>query len=34
MLARLFTVCYFAFFWLMPFYSKIEDVKAVPERVR
>jgi ubiquinol-cytochrome c reductase cytochrome b subunit len=34
MLARLFTVFYFAFFWLMPFYSKIESVKAVPERVR
>jgi ubiquinol-cytochrome c reductase cytochrome b subunit len=33
-LARPFTVCYFAFFWLMPFYSKIEAVKAVPERVR
>ena len=33
-LARLFTVFYFAFFWLMPFYSKFEDVKAVPERVR
>jgi len=32
-LARLFTVCYFAFFWLMPFNSKIEAVKAVPERV-
>jgi len=33
MLARLFTALYFAFFWLMPFYSKIEAVKAVPERV-
>jgi ubiquinol-cytochrome c reductase cytochrome b subunit len=33
MLARLFTVFYFAFFWLMPFYSKIEPVMAVPERV-
>ena len=32
-LARLFTALYFAFFWLMPFYSKIEAVKAVPERV-
>ncbi len=32
-LARLFTLLYFAFFWLMPFYSKIEAVKAVPERV-
>jgi ubiquinol-cytochrome c reductase cytochrome b subunit len=33
-LARLFTVLYFAFFWLMPFYSKFEAVGAVPERVR
>jgi ubiquinol-cytochrome c reductase cytochrome b subunit len=32
-LARLFTMCYFAFFSLMPFYTKIEAVKAVPERV-
>jgi ubiquinol-cytochrome c reductase cytochrome b subunit len=32
-LARLFTAFYFAFFWLMPFYSKIEAVKAVPARV-
>jgi ubiquinol-cytochrome c reductase cytochrome b subunit len=32
-LARLFTALYLAFFWLMPFYSKIEAVKAVPERV-
>src|SRR3982074_1234967 len=32
-LARLFTVFYFAFFWLMPIYSKVEAVKAVPERV-
>ena len=34
MLARLFTVFYFAFFWLMPFCSKIEPVMAAPERVR
>ncbi len=34
MLARLFTVFYFAFFWLMPLYTKIEAVKAVPERLR
>ncbi|MFL6603710.1 MAG: cytochrome bc complex cytochrome b subunit [Steroidobacteraceae bacterium] len=33
MLARIFTVFYFAFFWLMPFYSKMEAVKAAPERV-
>jgi ubiquinol-cytochrome c reductase cytochrome b subunit len=32
-LARLFTVFYFGFFWLMPFYSKIEAVRTVPERV-
>jgi ubiquinol-cytochrome c reductase cytochrome b subunit len=32
-LARIFGVCYFAFFWLMPFYSRIDRVKAVPERV-
>ena len=33
LLARLFTVLYFAFFWLMPFYSRMEQVKPVPERV-
>jgi ubiquinol-cytochrome c reductase cytochrome b subunit len=32
--ARLFTALYFAFFWLMPVYTRIEAVKAVPERVR
>jgi ubiquinol-cytochrome c reductase cytochrome b subunit len=32
--ARLLTVLYFAFFWLMPVYSKSEAVKGVPERVR
>jgi ubiquinol-cytochrome c reductase cytochrome b subunit len=32
--ARLFTVLYFAFFWLMPFYSKVEAVKGVPARMR
>src|SRR5579883_2442344 len=32
-LARIFAVCYFAFFWLMPFYSRIDRVKPVPERV-
>jgi ubiquinol-cytochrome c reductase cytochrome b subunit len=30
-LARLFTVLYFGFFWLMPVYSKIEASKQVPE---
>jgi len=33
MLARLFTVAYFAFFWLMPFYSKLEPLRPEPERV-
>ncbi|HEX4649422.1 MAG TPA: cytochrome bc complex cytochrome b subunit [Steroidobacteraceae bacterium] len=32
-LARIFTVIYFAYFWLMPFYSSIDPVKPVPERV-
>jgi ubiquinol-cytochrome c reductase cytochrome b subunit len=31
-LARIFTILYFAFFLLMPFYSR-EPVKPVPERV-
>jgi ubiquinol-cytochrome c reductase cytochrome b subunit len=32
-LARIFAVCYFAFFVLMPWYSRIDKVKPVPERV-
>jgi ubiquinol-cytochrome c reductase cytochrome b subunit len=32
-MARIFAVPYFAFFWLMPFYSRIDAVKPVPERV-
>ncbi|MGA7540975.1 MAG: cytochrome bc complex cytochrome b subunit [Steroidobacteraceae bacterium] len=32
-LARVFASGYFAFFWLMPFYSRIDRVKPVPERV-
>ncbi len=32
-LSRLFTVIYFAFFILMPFYTKNEKTKPVPERV-
>ncbi len=32
-LARLFSILYFAFFLLMPFYSKIDKTKPVPERV-
>ena len=31
--ARLFTVLYFLFFVLMPFYTKIDKAKPVPERV-
>ena len=32
-LARIFGVLYFAYFWLMPIYTRIERVKPVPERV-
>ncbi len=32
-MARIFAVLYFAFFWLMPFYTRIDPVKPVPERV-
>ncbi len=32
-MARLFSVGYFAFFILMPFYTKYDQVKPVPERV-
>ena len=32
-LARIFTVIYFAYFWLMPIYTKLDPVKPVPERV-
>ena len=31
--ARLFSVLYFAFFWLMPLYSKIDRVTPVTERL-
>jgi ubiquinol-cytochrome c reductase cytochrome b subunit len=31
---RAFTLLYFAYFWLMPVYSKLEDVKTVPVSVR
>jgi ubiquinol-cytochrome c reductase cytochrome b subunit len=31
--ARVFTVIYFAFFLLMPWYTSIDSVKPVPERV-
>ena len=33
MLAQIFTALYFAFFLLMPFYSKMDKTKPVPERV-
>ncbi|GAB4289520.1 MAG: cytochrome bc complex cytochrome b subunit [Thiohalomonadaceae bacterium] len=33
LLAQLFTALYFAFFFLMPWYSKIDKTKPVPERV-
>jgi len=32
-LARIFAMLYFAFFALMPFYTRLEPVKPVPERV-
>ena len=32
-LARIFTVIYFAYFVLMPFYTSREKTKTVPERV-
>jgi len=32
--SRLFTVLYFAFFLLMPWYSRWDPVKPVPERLR
>jgi ubiquinol-cytochrome c reductase cytochrome b subunit len=33
LLAQIFTILYFAFFLLMPFYSKMDKTKPVPERV-
>jgi ubiquinol-cytochrome c reductase cytochrome b subunit len=33
LLARIFTVLYFAFFALMPLYSRLGQTKPVPERV-
>jgi ubiquinol-cytochrome c reductase cytochrome b subunit len=33
LLARVFSMGYFAYFWLMPVYSKLERAKLVPERV-
>ena len=31
--ARIFTILYFAYFILMPFYTKIEQTKPLPERL-
>jgi ubiquinol-cytochrome c reductase cytochrome b subunit len=33
LLARMFTMGYFGFFWLMPIYSRFERVKPVPKRI-
>ncbi|MEP7246683.1 MAG: cytochrome b N-terminal domain-containing protein, partial [Gammaproteobacteria bacterium] len=33
LLARIFTIIYFAFFWLMPLYQRFDTVKPVPARV-
>ena len=33
LLARIFSVLYFAFFLLMPYYTSIEKTKPVPDRV-
>jgi ubiquinol-cytochrome c reductase cytochrome b subunit len=33
LLARVFAVFYFAFFWLMPVYTRLERTKAAPERL-
>jgi len=33
LLARIFAAFYFAFFWLMPLYSKLDPAKVVPERL-
>ncbi|MEJ2575337.1 MAG: cytochrome b N-terminal domain-containing protein [Gammaproteobacteria bacterium] len=33
LLARIFTTVYFLFFFLMPWYSKVDSTKPVPERV-
>ena len=32
--ARLLSIFYFAYFWLMPFYTKFERTRPAPERVR
>jgi len=33
LLARVFTVIYFAYFLLMPWWSRMDSTKPVPERV-
>jgi ubiquinol-cytochrome c reductase cytochrome b subunit len=33
LLARIFTIVYFAFFLLMPYYTMIDKTKPVPDRV-
>jgi len=33
LLAQVFTLLYFAYFFLMPFYSRLEKTKPVPERL-
>ena len=33
LLARVFTVIYFAYFLLMPWWSRLDSTKPVPERV-
>jgi ubiquinol-cytochrome c reductase cytochrome b subunit len=33
LLARMFTMGYFGFFWMMPIYSRFERVKPVPKRI-
>ncbi len=33
LLARVFTVCYFGFFWLLPVYSRLDRPKRLPERI-
>jgi ubiquinol-cytochrome c reductase cytochrome b subunit len=33
LLARLFAMLYFAYFWLMPVYSKLGRVRPTPERI-
>ncbi len=33
LLARIFSVCYFAYFWLMPIYTRLERPRVPPERL-